>query len=55
MRSVPSTSAIAVAPRPALSEVHSASRTPGLWNAFENHSVVKPSIGQLCERDSLKA
>ncbi len=52
---VPSTSAMAVAPRPALTEVQSASRTPGLSKALENHSVVSPSMGQLCERDSLNA
>ena len=46
---------MAVAPSPALSEVTSASRTPWLSNAFENHSSVRPSIGQLCERESLNA
>ena len=52
---VPSTIAIAVAPSPALSEVQRASRTPVLSKAFPNHSSVRPSIGQDCERDSLKA
>ena len=40
--SVPSTSAIAVAPMAAFSDIHSASRTPGLWNALSNHSSVSP-------------
>jgi hypothetical protein len=53
--SVPSTSAIAVAPMPAFSDVNSASRTPGLWNALSNHSSVKPPVGQPSVRLGLNA
>ena len=53
--SVPSTSAIAVAPSPAFTEVQSASRTPGLWKALSNQSSVSPSIGHDCERELLNA
>ena len=45
----------AVAPRPAFTDVHSASRTPGLWNAFSNHSVVSPGIGHFNVRRELNA
>ncbi len=51
----PSTSASAVAPSAACSDVQSASRTPGLSIARPNHSVVSPWIGQTSERRSLKA
>ena len=53
--SVPSVSASSVAPVAALTDVQSASRTPGLWNALSNHSSVTPSIGHACERESLNA
>ncbi len=44
-----------MAPSPAFSEVQSASRTPGLWIALSHQVSVKPSIGQVCERDELNA
>ena len=53
--SVPSTIAIAVAPSPAFTDVQSASRTPGLWNALSNQVSVSPSIGHDCDRESLNA
>ncbi len=53
--SVPSTSATAVAPRPASTESFSASRTSSLSNATENHFVLKFSIGQPCVTLSLNA
>ncbi len=53
--SVPSTRATAVAPRAASTESWSASRTPSLWYATENHFVEKFSIGQLCVTLSLNA
>ena len=46
----PSTSAIAVAPSPAFSEVSSASRTPGLWNALR-----EPLSEKLLDRPALHA
>ena len=48
--SVPSSSAISVAPVAAFIDVSSASRTPGLWNALSNHSSVKPGIGHFSVR-----
>ncbi len=53
--SVPRTSATPVASRPACSDVHSASCAPGLWMALSNHLSVRPSGGQRCTRESLKA
>ena len=40
---------------PALTDIHSASRRPGLSSAFENHSVEKSSIGHVGMRAALKA
>ena len=51
--SVPRTRAIAVAPRPALTEVHSASRAPALPHARLHHSVVNPVGGQANVRSAL--
>ena len=53
--SVPSTSATAVAKRPARSESQSAVRTSSSFHASENHFVVKPGIGQLWMFDELNA
>ena len=47
--------ATAVAPSPARTLVHSASRTPGLSNAFENQSNVSPAGGHFCTRVELNA
>ena len=52
---MPSTSAIAVAPRPASIDIFSASRTSSLSYATENHFVLKLSIGQPCVTLSLNA
>ena len=46
---------MAVAARPACTEVHSASRTPWLWKALSNQSRVKPGGGHVAVRRSLKA
>ena len=43
---VPRTSATAVAPRPAFTDVASASRAPGLFQARYHHSRVNPLGGQ---------
>ena len=53
--SVPSSSAISVAPVAAFTDVHSASRTPGLSIARPNQSSVSPGIGHFSVRRSLKA
>ena len=53
--SVPSSSAIAVAPVAAFSDVHSASRTPGFSIARPNQSSVRPGIGHFSVRRSLNA
>ena len=53
--SEPSTSATAVAKRPARSDSQSASRTSSSFQASENHFVVKPGIGQLWMFEELKA
>ena len=52
---MPSVSAISVAPVAAFTDVHSASRTPGLSNAFENQSSVSPGIGHFSVRRELNA
>ena len=52
---MPRTSAITVAPSPALSETVSASRAPSLWIALPNHFSVSPLIGHDWIRLSLKA
>ena len=49
----PSTSAIAVAPRPALTEVHSASRGPWACRARSHHWVVNDGGGQPKRRSEL--
>src|SRR4051794_22089699 len=48
--SVPSTRAMSVAPTPAFTDVHSASRTPGLCTALSNHSSCR-----ALERPALRA
>ena len=50
---VPSTSATAVAPSPALTEAASASRAPGLCHARFHHSKVSPLGGQPNVRSML--
>ena len=51
--SAPSTSAIAVAPSPALTEVHSASRGPWACSARSHHWVVNDGGGQPKVRSEL--
>ena len=51
--SAPSTRAIAVAPRPAFTEVHSAARGPGACAAICHHSVVYDGGGQPNVRSAL--
>ena len=50
---VPSTSAMAVAPRPAFTEVHSASRAPAFSQARAHQSVVQLGGGQAKVRSAL--
>jgi hypothetical protein len=50
---VPSTSAMAVAPRPALTDCSSAWRAPGLDHARVHHSVVHSAGGQANVRSAL--
>jgi hypothetical protein len=50
---LPSTRATAVAPRPALTDVHAASRAPVLDHARVHHSVVRPGGGHANVRSVL--
>ena len=52
---VPSTSAIAVAPRPTTAELARDFHIPSLFHATTHQSVVKPVGGKANERDELKA
>src|SRR5205823_13857356 len=51
----PRTSAMAVAPTPALIDSHRDDRTSLLWNATANHFAVSPLGGQDCATLGLKA
>ena len=52
--SEPRTNAMAVAPRPAFTDVSRASRGPGACSAIDHHCVVSPGGGQPKVRSLLK-
>lgn len=52
--SVPSTRAMAVAPRPAFTETQSAARAPSFSQATDHQRKVSPDGGQLALRSGLK-